>query len=211
MNPIRTTYLTASATAREVLGHPEVARRWDEPSTLQSFSIRGLAGHLARAVGSTVAYLDRGDPDGAPITAAAYYAQAVETSDVDAALNVSVRERGEAEAKDGYQALIARYDEMSGDLQMRLETESSDRKVRVYKDLVLLLDEYLVTRIIELLVHTDDLAVSIGIPTPQPHEAAARLAIANLVEVALVRHGDTAVLRALTRRERDAVDALRVI
>jgi hypothetical protein len=36
------------------------------------------------------------------------------------------------------------------------------------------------------------------------------IAFANLVEVARVRHGDLAVLRAFTRRERDSVDALRI-
>ncbi|MDQ3879299.1 MAG: hypothetical protein M3290_13275, partial [Actinomycetota bacterium] len=62
-----------------------------------------------------------------------------------------------------------------------------------------------------LLVHTDDLAVSIGVPTPEPRPEAADAAIANLVSVARRRHGDTAVLRALTRRERDEGNALRVI
>jgi hypothetical protein len=36
-------------------------------------------------------------------------------------------------------------------------------------------------------------------------------AIDTLVEVARLRHGDTAVLRALARRERDSVAALRVM
>jgi hypothetical protein len=37
------------------------------------------------------------------------------------------------------------------------------------------------------------------------------LVIATLVEVARIRHGDAATIRALTRRERDTVDALRVL
>ncbi len=37
------------------------------------------------------------------------------------------------------------------------------------------------------------------------------LAIEALVDVARVRHGDLAVLRALTRRERDSSEALRVL
>jgi hypothetical protein len=78
-------------------------------------------------------------------------------------------------------------------------------------DRVLTLDDYLVTRLIELLVHTDDLAVSVGLPSPDFPLAASRPAIAALVDVAILRHGDDAVLRALSRRERDAVDALRVL
>jgi hypothetical protein len=34
--------------------------------------------------------------------------------------------------------------------------------------------------------------------------------ISTLVQIARLRHGDMAVLRALTRRERDLVQALRV-
>jgi hypothetical protein len=37
------------------------------------------------------------------------------------------------------------------------------------------------------------------------------VAVETLVEVARLRHGDTAVLRALSRRERDPADALRVL
>ena len=36
------------------------------------------------------------------------------------------------------------------------------------------------------------------------------LAFDHLVEVARMRHGDNAVLMSLTRRERDAVKALRI-
>jgi hypothetical protein len=96
-------------------------------------------------------------------------------------------------------------------LKLRLAGEPEDRRIRVFKDLVLLLDDYLVTRIIELTVHTDDLAVSVGLPTPEFPASATALAIEALVDVAIPRNGDLAVLRALTRRERDEVEALRVL
>ncbi|MFN2594632.1 MAG: maleylpyruvate isomerase N-terminal domain-containing protein [Actinomycetota bacterium] len=211
MQGIRQTYLDTAAAARPVLAHKEVARRWNDPSVLQEFTMRGLAGHLVRAVGSTVAYLDRPEPDGPPIDAVAYYAQAVDTSDVSAPLNVAVRERGEAEAQEGHAALVERFDRLSSELEQRLQDEPPSRKMSVYRDMEILLDEYLITRVVELLVHTDDLASSIGIPTPTPSAGAANVAITNLVSVARRRHGDTAVLRALARRERDNVDALRVI
>src|SRR5207249_4233223 len=107
-----------------------------------------------------------------------YYAQAVEeTADIDSPLNVAIRERGDVEAAEGHVALLAHYDATSHTLETLMRTERPDRKVRVHKDLVVLLDEYLITRIIELLVHTDDLAVSIGVPTPVPGALAAEAAI----------------------------------
>ena len=111
----------------------------------------------------------------------------------------------------GYEALAARFEEELHHLKLRLAGEPEDRRIRVFKDLVLLLDDYLVTRIVELVVHSDDLAVSLGTATPDFPPEASALAIEVLVDVALLRHGDLGVLRALTRRERDDIEALRVL
>ena len=71
-------------------------------------------------------------------------------------------------------------------------------------------DDYLPSRICELLIHTDDLAVSLGVDPPSPPQEALDVAIGHLVDVARRTHGDRAVLIALSRRERDSVNALRV-
>jgi hypothetical protein len=95
-------------------------------------------------------------------------------------------------------------------LGVRLSEEPEDRLINVkVRDEVLSLDDYLKTRIIELTTHTDDLCVSLGRPTPTL--PGLDVAIATLIDVAALRHGDLAVLRALVRRERDPDDALRVI
>jgi hypothetical protein len=73
------------------------------------------------------------------------------------------------------------------------------------------LDEYLRTRLVELTVHIDDLALSLDVDPPVVPSAAYEVAIGVLVEVGRRRTSDLAVLRALTRRERDDVDALRVL
>ena len=73
-----------------------------------------------------------------------------------------------------------------------------------------MLDEYLRTRLVELTVHIDDLAISVDVAPSVPAEAYAA-AMDVLVAVGRRRHGDLAVLRALTRRERDQVEALRVL
>lgn len=212
MNDVRRLFLESAGQCRELLARSEVADRWEEPSALELFSIRGLSGHLVRATGSVEAYLDRGEPDGTNIVSAAeYYAAAVATPDLTSELHVAVRARGEAEAAEGHAALVARLDGVIDRLSVRLETEPAERLVRVFQDLVLSLDDYLVTRLVEQLVHTDDLAVSIGVQTPDPPPGAPDLVVNVLVEVARLRHGDLAVLRALTRRERDPEGALRVL
>lgn len=207
----REAFLEAGRVAADLIARPEVEAAWDSPSALPEFTVRGLAGHLLRATGSVEAYLDRDDPGGEAVTAAEYYVQAVEEPDIHSKVHQAIRQRGEDEAAGGYQAVRDRSYELLERLRERLATEPGDRRVRAYKDLVLGIDDYLVTRLIELTVHVDDLAVSVEVPPPELPPEATRLAIAALVDAAKLKHGDLAVLRALTRRERDQVQALRVL
>jgi len=54
----------------------------------------------------------------------------------------------------------------------------------------------------EIAVHSDDLAVSVGVPTPPLPAAVIDPVLALLTQVAVRRHGQTAVLRTLSRSER---------
>jgi hypothetical protein len=212
MNDVRRLFLSCARSTHRLLSRPELERRWDEPSALEHFSVRGLAGHLVRATGSVEAYLDRPEPEGdQPISAGAYYARAIDTPDLQSDLHVAVRAKGEAEAAGGYADLLQRLEGLVGRLEKRLEEEAPTRLVRVFQDIVLSLDDYLVTRLIEQLVHSDDLALSIGVEPPEAPPGAMDVVLRGLLEVARTKHGDLAVLRAFARRERDSVGALRVL
>ena len=207
----RLLFLKAIDASRPVLAAPETAGRWEGPSALADLTVRGLAGHLVRAAVVVERYLHPPEPlDELPIAPARYYLTLVTTSDVGAPENVEVRRRGEEMAAEGHEALVRRFDETRGLLEKRFQEEPRDRKLRVAGDLVMLLDDYLLTRIVEVVVHTDDLAVSVGVDTPLFGAAVMDAALAHLVDVARTRHGDLHVLRALCRRERDEVEALRV-
>jgi hypothetical protein len=208
---IRAAFLSTGRVAADLLAQPEVEAAWDEPSALPELTVRGLAGHLLRATGSVEAYLDRPEPDGDAVSAAEYYVQAVEEPDIHSEVHRAIRRRGEDEAAGGFGAVRDRSNELLERLTARLGAEPPSRKVRAYKDIVLTIDDYLVTRLIELVVHVDDLAVSVRVPPPELAREATDAAIEALVEVARLKHGDLAVLRALTRRERDQVQALRVL
>lgn len=209
MNEIRTAFLEASRGIRALLEAPELAARWNDESALPGFSIRGLAGHLVRAVQGAVAHLASDVPEGAPpVPARDYYATVLRA--LGDAGNKEVIVRGEENARGGIEELIVAYDKAVIDLEEALSTESSDRLVRVFMDVVLRYDDYLPSRMCELLIHADDLAVSLGIDPPAPPQSDFDIAIEHLVDVARRVHGDRAVLIALSRRERDTVDALRV-
>jgi hypothetical protein len=105
--------------------------------------------------------------------------------------------------------LVEEFDAAVAGVDARLAALPDDARIVVTAGMELPIDEYLVTRIVELVTHTDDLAVSVGLPTPEPDPVAATLAVHCLVSLGRRRHGDLAVIRALTRRERDAIEALR--
>ena len=211
MDDVRRAMAQAVEATIPLFGSPVLSTRWDEPSVLADFSVRGLAGHLLRAATVTEAYLDGPAPprSAKTVTAAAYYVAAL--ADADGAVHSLVRARGEEAAAGGPAVVAAEWEAACERLRTRLATEPPARRVQVYRDQVLLLDEYLKTRLVELCVHADDLAASLDVPPPPLPEAATNCAIATLVEIARLRHGDASVLRALTRRERDDVEALRVM
>jgi hypothetical protein len=69
---------------------------------------------------------------------------------------------------------------------------------------------YLATRIVELVVHGDDLASSVGLDWEPPFEAGA-LAIGILVQIASDQNGAVEVLRVLARSERAGSDIFPVL
>lgn len=171
-------------------------------------TIGALAAHLVRAVTAVEVGLDsqvRQAED--PVSAAAYFARI--TNDTSSPLNVGVRARAAEIAGGGHRHCVDLLDRAVDHLRVRLHEAPEDRLVAVADGYVLRLDEYLATRIVELVVHTDDLCVSLGVDTPTL--PALDVAIATLVEVAAFRHGELAVVRALARRERDQEEALRVL
>ena len=108
--------------------------------------------------------------------------------------------------------VVERWDRAADELARRLPDEDPARLLTVLGgQITISLDEYLKTRLVELLVHVDDLAVSVGLPDPEFPQEAREAVIDVLLGAARRRHGDLAVIRAFTRRERDSVQALRVI
>jgi hypothetical protein len=195
-----------------------LAERYEGPSALAEFSVRGLAGHLRRAMTMVESYLDQPAPDAgagtdvAMVSAAAYFASVLPADrDLDSEFHRAIRQRGVETAPDRPDDFSLVWAESAGNLITRLEQEPDERFVQVFGGLVLTLDEYLATRIVELVVHADDLAVSLDVAPALLSPAVTGLVITTLVEVARLRHGDSAVVRALTRRERDTAEALRII
>ena len=62
--------------------------------------------------------------------------------------------------------------------------------------------DFLLTRLLEIVVHSDDLAVSVRVATPEFPDEAFEPVRDLLVRLAVRRHGQSAVVGTLSRRER---------
>jgi hypothetical protein len=161
--------------------------RWEEPSSLEAMTVGALAGHLLRSVTTLAGYLaeppagfeDLIDPAGYLLS-------------IDGSLEPrrprprlrsaqAIRRRATDEAQGGPGRVLARWDGAVEELSGRLATEPPTRAVRVLDGRIMLVDDYLVTRLIEMLIHADDLAVSIGAETPAFPAAAWQRVIDTLV------------------------------
>lgn len=208
--------LVALPPTAELVGRPEVAGAWASPSAVAGYTVGGLAGHLARAVERVLVTLDAEVPPGEPVGPERWFLdnRIAVPAEVEEGWNKLLRDDGEALAADGPDAVARTLAGDAGRIAARLAEEPADRNVVVLRtNAPATLASYLATRVIEVLVHADDLATSVGVAPPDPDPAAAGVAIASLVGMARSRSGDLAVLRALTRRERlpDPYDALRVL
>jgi len=196
---IRDAFLSAAGTAATLLHDPAVSARWSEPSALADLSIAGLARHLANQITHTVPRLAAA-AGGAAIPVLEHFTRnAWVTSGVDGDDNIGIRQRGERDAAATTPAALAEeVDTALAQLRRVVPAEPADRVVDL-GDWALRVDDFLLTRVLELVVHGDDLAVSVGVPTPpMPTEATIDL----LVRIAAWRHGSLAVVRALSRAER---------
>ena len=176
-----------------------VAAAWDQPSVLDSQSVGAVAAHVARGCWVACDYLDDGTPDG-PITftsAADYFAKLLAAATPE--LHEGIRQRGAEGAADGPKVPGATLGEKLDELAERLQVEPEDRLLYVYGGNVMSLDHYLETRLLEQVVHLDDLARSIEIE-PWPNAAGAdELVISIGVEISRIRFGEGATIRALFR------------
>lgn len=198
-------YLRAADVAVALIGDDAVAARWTAPSALAGFTVGGLAAHLGAQVRNVGAALAADLPAHAEVRTLPQHYGAVAWlgRPVDAPANQAIVDSGEEAAAGGPAAVLERVTTVLADLRDRLPGEPGDRPVLLpWTGWALRLDDLLVTRMMEIAVHDDDLAVSVDRPTPVlPDEVFAPVA-ALLTDLAARRHGQAAVLRALSRRER---------
>lgn len=203
MDAVTTMFFEAAEAAADLIERPAVAARWDTPSALPGYGVGALAAHLARGVHTVEIYLAAEPPaPGSPcLSAGEYFAAALGDHDPrDSEFHAQVRRRGEDEAAAGRQAVAERLRATIAGL--RADELDVDRPVAVIGGLVMDLGGYLETRLVELAVHSADLAESVGEAAPT-YESDVWGTVANaVVATGMARSGPRALALALARPER---------
>lgn len=197
-------YLTAAEHAVAMLERPEVAAAWGQPSALAEMTVGGLAGHLANQIFSVGSALEAPAAEMAPIPLLEHYARAAWiNAPLDGEVNAGIRARGEKLGSEGAQPLSERARASLAEQRTILSARSADDPVfQPQAGWALRLDDFLTTRTMELVVHMDDLAVSVGLPARELPDAVFDPVLVLLARLAVLRHGQAGLLRAFTRAER---------
>ena len=202
MSVITVDYLAAARAATALVRDPAVAKAWENESALPQFRVSGLVGHLSNQVTAIGDALVAPRPAEPVVPVLELYRQVDWIgAELDADINVMIREGSEKLATDGPEAVADRMDaaiaalpDLFGDLDRPVKMRWMRSSVTV--------SDLLLTRLMELAVHSDDLAVSVGVATPQLPVRVMHPVYDLLFVLSLRRHGQTAVLRALSRAER---------
>lgn len=205
-------YLAAASLAVELLASTAVDAAWEQPSALARMTVGSLAGHLAYQIFSVDTSLAGPEPQQEPIPLLEHYARAAWIdAPLDGEANTGIRAKGAGIAAEGARALAERARGSLAGQRALLAGRSGEQAVFLSPTgWSLRLDDFLTTRLLELAVHLDDLAVSVGTAAPQLPDAAFDPVLTLLARLAARRHGQPALLRALARAERApaAVNAL---
>jgi hypothetical protein len=199
-------YLLAAESALRLVGRVEVARHWDRPSALPQMTVGAVAAHLGTQVLSVHAALTAGEGVTleSPVPLLEHYDRvAWVRADLDDDANVTIREGAERSATTGHDAVVRRLEAALADLRLAFASMELPPAVTMpWWDWSVSFPDYLVTRTMEIVVHSDDLAVSVDIEPPALPERVLGPVLALLVGISLRRHGQAAVVRGLSRRER---------
>lgn len=199
-------FVDAARIALDLASTTEVKAGWLEESSCAGMTVGGLAHHLLQQAGHAVRLLGMEPVAEPPIPLLEHYVRAawVEAGPDDE-VNVSIREGADAAAGTGPDDVIAHCRAALERLPalLREHHHRIPDQVRIpWQGWSLSTGDFLVTRAMEIVVHADDLASSVGLETPAFPDDVVADVLALLSAVAVRRHGQAAVVRTLSRPQR---------
>ena len=226
---VQSLWVESCAALLTLVDDTAVAERWDAPSCLPGMTIGALCGHViasgifevesrvthdAAVAGSDTATPSYSGPlieaptqsDGRPMTAANLHA--LVPADDGHAAHRAVEAAAVEQAGNGMEDLVSRGRIAFATARVGVERTDADVVVDCW-GVPLSFDEFLRTRIVEMVVHAEDLADSMALESSGLPDEAKELACNIGIAAAIRRNGPTSVLRALFRSDRHSTAALR--
>lgn len=200
----RTIFLDSARTALDLAARPEVAAAWRTESSCPGMTVGGLTHHLLAQADRVATVLAAESTDRELVTAKGHYERSTWVgAPRDEEVNTHVRDSSDAEAAVGPEQVLAWGEErLARAADLLRQPRVPDTVAPGWLTWGLLTDEFLLTRLVELTVHSDDLAASVDLETPEFRPEAVAAVVHLLSDVSVRRHGQTAVLRALSRPQR---------
>lgn len=180
-----------------------VADAWDQESVLPGMTVGGLTRHLVSQPECAVEFLTAAPPEAAETVSLLDYFARVDwlTAGVGDLENTSIRDDFNEMAEPGHADSVDVLQHSRDQLPEALRHAQPTTFVP-WQGCALALDDFLVCRLLEIVVHADDLAVSTGQLAPRFEDAVLDPVVGLLASLSLRRHGQDAVVRALARAER---------
>jgi len=195
-------FTAATRIAADLALRPEVEEQWTEESACAGMTVGALARHLVSQWFNAVRLL-RAPAGDAPITVWEHYARAAWVhSALDDEANAGIRRGSEDLAAEGPEAMRTLIEGLAPDVEAVLAADRAGPVLIPWQGWSLSVEDFLLTRMMEIVVHSDDLAASIGLETPEFPDAVVTPVLDLLAGLAVRRHGSTAVVRTLTRPQR---------
>ena len=123
-------------------------------------------------------------------------------SALDDEANAGIRRGSEDLAAEGPEAMRTLIEGLAPDVEAALAADRAGPVLIPWQGWSLSVEDFLLTRMMEIVVHSDDLAASIGLETPEFPDDVVTPVLDLLTGLAVRRHGSTAVVRTLTRPQR---------
>jgi hypothetical protein len=204
----------AAGSVLELVASPEVGREWRRPSVLEGMTVGGLSAHFVSALRMTLILLARERPETEVVaTPFAFFGDnRREGAGHDDERNLLIVAMAEEGAAEGQAEVVDELTSMIAQVDAALQEQPPGHLIATSRlpEAVCRLDDYVVTRITEVVLHGDDLACSVGVVWHPPARAA-DATIGLLVGMARERVGELEVLRALAREERSTPGVLRAL
>jgi hypothetical protein len=201
----RSLVIRAAELAGRLVARPEVASAWSRESSCAGMTVGALARHLVEQSLHVVRLLGPGAvarADAEVLDLLEYYARSDWIgADPDNESNLFVVAKSEGQAAEGPDLAASLQAGAVAEMPAVLATAPAQVYLP-WQDSILATDDFLVTRLMETVVHADDLAVSVGVPSPDFDDAGLAPVLGLLTSLAVVRHGQDAVVRTLTRPQR---------